>query len=407
MEHRFQIKILSGPLAGRRLRLPAGEFVIGGADPDLDAALEGGGRAVLNCTEDGVRLVTDAPCWLDGARWEPPAEPLPLRRVLDIGGLAIMLGNADEPLPERAVPPRRDRGRRAVPSMVAGSCLVLLIAGSAGAAIWAYAALQPEEVVIDTRARLDDWRRRARQQGIESHAEHDGGLLLEGVCLESAARTALVDQLRQMNVRYRDDTLCQDELVRNVQAVLNLNGFPDARARPGAALGTVVIQGSVHADVRWRRAVSMLATMRGLTEWSMEDPVGRGVKALIGMLRDAGLIGKVSVAREKDLILITGLLDEAAQRALTSVTHAFSHQYPDAPKTIFQNIPTRSIQAGVFPSPVVSFGGSGDLAFLDLANGTRLKTGSRLPAGHVIVHLDRNGIDLEREGELMHLPLEL
>lgn len=407
MEHRFQIKILSGPLAGRRLRLPAGEFTIGGADPDLDASLEGGGRAVLHCTEDGVRLVTDAPCWLDGARWEPPAEPLPLRRVIDIGGLALMLGPADEPLPERQVPPRRDRGGRALPSVVAGACLVVLMAGSAGAAIWAYAALQSDEVPVDTREWLDDWRRRARQQGIESHAQGDGVLLLDGVCQESAARTALVEQLRRTNVRYRDDTLCQDELVRNVQAVLNLNGFADARARAGATPGTVVIQGSVHADARWRRAVSMLASMHGLKDWSVEDPVGRGVKALIAMLRDAGLIGKLSVAREKDLIVITGLLDQAAQRALSAVTHGFSRQYPDAPKTIFQNIPTRSMQSGLFPSPVVSFGGSGDLAFVDLANGTRLKTGSRLPAGYVIVHLDRNGIDLEREGELIHLPLEL
>jgi type III secretion protein D len=36
-----------------------------------------------------------------------------------------------------------------------------------------------------------------------------------------------------------------------------------------------------------------------------------------------------------------------------------------------------------------------------------VKVGSRLPAGYVIVGIDRNGIDLEREGELMHLPLEL
>lgn len=50
MKYRYQIKILSGPLAGRRLRLPEGEFTIGGADPDLDAMLEGGGRAVLDCT---------------------------------------------------------------------------------------------------------------------------------------------------------------------------------------------------------------------------------------------------------------------------------------------------------------------------------------------------------------------
>lgn len=407
MKHRFQIKILNGPLAGRRLRLPEGEFAIGGKDPDLDAMLEGGAVAVLNSGEEGVRLTTEAPCWLEGKPWDPGEQPVPMGSVMDVGGLALIVGGADEALPDRAVPRRQDERPAQWPGMLAGGCLILLLAGSAGAAIWAYAALQRAEAVVDESDWLDDWKRRARQQGIEGQHLQDGTFRLDGVCLASADRTTLIEQLRHAGVNYRDDTLCQDELLRNVQAVLALNGFADARVRAGETLGSVVIQGSVQADGRWRHAVGMLATMRGLREWRLEDPVGQGVKQLIGLLRDAGLIGKVSVARERNLILITGVLDDGAQRALASVTQLFAHRFPDAPKLIFQNIPTRAIQSGLFPSPVVSFGGSGELAFIDLANGTRLKAGSRLPAGHVIVHLDRNGIDLEREGELMHLPLEL
>lgn len=407
MKYRYQIKILSGPLSGRRLRLPEGEFTIGGADPDLDAMLEGGGSAVLDCTEQGVLLRTEVPVWIEGVPTRMEQAPLPLEKVVDIGGLALLVGGAERALPERKVPPRRDGRRGMAATVLAYAGLVLLMSGSAGAAIWAYGMLQPDSAVVDRDEWLTEWRKRARQQGIDVATQQDGLTVLGGSCLDSSARDALVDKLREHGKPYRDNTLCQDELVRNVQAVLNLHGFGEARARPGPAGGTVVIQGTIHADARWRRAVSMLSSMQGLQRWSVEDPVGASVKTLIGMLRDAGLIGRLSVAREKDLILITGVLDEGGQRSLSAVTHAFAGSYPEAPKVIFQNIPTRSIQTGIFPAPVVSFGGSGELAFLDLANGTRLKTGSRLPAGHVIVHLDRNGIDLEREGELMHLPLEL
>src|SRR5437868_15214172 len=99
----------------------------------------------------------------------------------------------------------------------------------------------------------------------------------------------------------------------------------------------------------------MLSSMRGLQHWSVEDSASASVKALIDMLREAGLIGKLSVARDNGLILVTGVLDAGAQRGLASVMSAFNAAHPNAPKAIFQNIPTSSIQAGIFPSPIVSF----------------------------------------------------
>ncbi|MBY4897889.1 type III secretion system inner membrane ring subunit SctD [Cupriavidus sp. AU9028] len=407
MKHRYQIKILNGPLAGRRLKLPEGDFVIGGDDPDLSATLEGGATATLTTAADGVRLRTAAPCWVDG-KPEPLGEaPLPFGQVLDIGGLAVMVGEGDRPMPDATVPRRvRAEGTPRSASLRYGA-LVLLAAGSVGAGIWIYGAVQPPVEAVAAADWLDDWKRRARAEGVQVNAQRDGMLELSGSCRDSGSRRVLLESLREHAVPYRDNTQCQDELVRNVQAVLTMNGFAQAKVRSGDTIGTVAIQGTIHADARWRRAVAMLSELRGLQGWTVEDPIGASVRALIDRLRDAGLIGRLSVAREKGLILITGVLDEGGRRLLSSVTAAFAQANPEAPRTIFQNIPTRAFQAGIFPSPIVSFGGSGEMTFLDLANGTRLKAGSRLPGGHVIVHLDRNGIDLEREGELMHLPLEL
>lgn len=407
MKHRYQIKILSGPLAGRRLRLPDGDFVIGGDDPDLAATLEGAAAATLVASEDGVLLRTNAPCWVDGRPQTPGEAPLPFGRVIDIGGLALMLGEGDRALPDLPVPARlRGGGTQRAVALRYGA-LVLLAAGSVGAGIFFYGVEQPAVEAVAVSDWLDGWKRQARKEGIEVNVHRDGPVELTGSCRDSTSRRALLEALREHAMPYRDSTLCQDELVRNVQAVLTMNGFPQAKVRSGETVGTVAIQGTIHADARWRRAVAMLSELRGLQGWTVEDPIGASVRALIDRLRDAGLIGRLSVAREKGFILITGVLDEGGRRLLSSVTTAFAQANPEAPRTIFQNIPTRAFQAGIFPSPIVSFGGSGEMTFLDLANGTRLKAGSRLPGGHVIVHLDRNGIDLEREGELVHLPLEL
>ncbi|CAG9167577.1 type III secretion system inner membrane ring subunit SctD [Cupriavidus respiraculi] len=407
MKHRYKIKLLSGPLAGRQLLLPEGSFTIGGEDPDLDIALEDNGKAVLTVTEDGVALDTDSGCWIDGVPASPAPPLVPPGAVLDIGGLALILAEGDQEVPVCRVPQRRDSRRGAWSRGLAYACLVALLSGSAGAAIWVYASVQQGSATQDAVDWMDEWRAKARQQGIQLVRE--GGALptLEGTCKASAERKALLQTLRAHDIAFRDNTLCQDELVRNVQAALALHGFGDAVVRPGETLGSVTIAGRIHADARWQKTVAMLSTMRGLAHWSVHDPVTASVKNLIDMLRGSGLIGKLSVAREKGMVLVTGVLDDGARRTLEAVLQAFADGHPDGPKTIFQNIPTTSIQAGIFPSPIVSFGGSGELTFLDLANGTRLKVGSRLPSGHVIAGIDRSGIDLERDGELMHLPLEL
>lgn len=407
MKHRYKIKLLSGPLAGRQLLLPEGSFTIGGDDPDLDIALEDNGKAVLTVTEQGVALDTDTGIWIDGVPAKPAPPMVPPGPVLDIGGLALILAEGDQDVPLRKVPERRDARRASWSTGLAYACLVALLAGSAGAAIWVYGAVQQDAAPDGMADWMDNWRARARQQGIQLVREGGGMPTVEGTCKSSVERKALLQALREHDVMFRDNTLCQDELVRNVQAALALHGFGDAVVRPGDTVSSVTIAGRIHADARWQKTVTMLSSMKGLTHWSVHDPVTTSVKTLIDMLRGAALIGKLSVAREKGMVLVTGVLDEGSRRTLEGVLQAFADSHPDGPRTIFQNIPTTSIQAGIFPSPIVSFGGSGDLTFLDLANGTRLKVGSRLPSGHVIAGIDRNGIDLERDGELMHLPLEL
>lgn len=408
MKNRYKIKLLSGPLAGRQLFLPEGDFRIGGDDPDLDLTPEGGHTAVLTVTETGVALQTQARCWLDGKATAELPDVIPADVVVDVGGVVLMVGDAEHTFREASVPDRNDaippgRARR----VLAAVSLIVVAAGAVGGGVWSYATLAAGTVQADPNAWRSGWEADAAREGLALKTRPDGLLELAGRCRSAGDRGKLTARLREHGVIFRDVTLCQDDLVRNVKALLLLHGFDEVRVTPDEAIGEVKIAGRILADARWQKAVAAMATLRGLDAWTVEDDTGESVKALIGMLRKTDLIGKLSVAREKGMILLTGVLDEGGKRALGSVLSAFSTQFPSAPRTVVQNIPTARIQADIFPAPVVSFGGRDELAFLDLANGTRVKNGSRLPTGYVIVGIDRNGIDLEREGELMHIPLEL
>ena len=52
--------------------LPAGMLTIGDADSDIAVTLEHGARVTLSVDDDGVRLLTAAPLWVDGV---PVASP--------------------------------------------------------------------------------------------------------------------------------------------------------------------------------------------------------------------------------------------------------------------------------------------------------------------------------------------
>ena len=121
--------------------LPAGMLTIGDADSDIAVTLEHGARVTLSVDDDGVRLLTAAPLWVDGVpvaspddNWcddgdgdgaaaRPPSAPdtscLPLHAVIDLAGMAFRLDDGSDPTP-CPMPPRPAR-RPAAPRSLASS----------------------------------------------------------------------------------------------------------------------------------------------------------------------------------------------------------------------------------------------------------------------------------------------
>ncbi|MGL4455522.1 MAG: hypothetical protein ACRCUL_06630, partial [Plesiomonas sp.] len=55
-------------------------------------------------------------------------------------------------------------------------------------------------------------------------------------------------------------------------------------------------------------------------------------------------------------------------------------------------------------SPVVSYQGNSDMAYLRLADGSRIDTGNIIAGEYKVVALDVNGIELLTSNELIHIP---
>src|SRR5437868_3822906 len=174
MKHRYKFKLLTGPLAGRQLSLPEGDFTIGGSDPDLDVKLEGGHVAVLTVTETGVGLATQAACWVGGKAVVPPPDRVPMGVAIDIGGLVMVFGESDTTVPDMAAPARHDARRAAWSTRLIAVCLVLVVSGSAGGAMWVFGKVRS---LVDTAAPdawMEAWREQAQRQGLRLVRHADG-----------------------------------------------------------------------------------------------------------------------------------------------------------------------------------------------------------------------------------------
>ncbi|MGF6812896.1 type III secretion protein D [Paraburkholderia sp. Clong3] len=408
MEKTYYLTVLNGPLTRRHIRLPAGETRIGGVDPDLAVTLEDAQSATLTVCAKGVRIDSGANCWIRGERVSLP-ECAPLDRVIDLGGLAFVLRDSaegDGPSESLTVPPRRS-GR---PVRAATAILVASVAVFGGTTFALERLLSVPTVAAqadNTAAWLAGIQKRFAVDGLAVKTDDRGVATITGQCMGSSRLGALRDALRERGVAYRDNVISQNDIVNSVSAALKMNGYEDATVKSGAEYGTVDIAGRIDADERWQRVAEMLSTTPGLKNWMVRDRSNGSVKDLIARLRAAGMVGKLSVSRARDDILVTGLLSGADKARLDAVIAAFTRDNRDASRVVVQDIAAAPSLNRVSPAPVVSFGGSQPAMFIELANGTRLTVGSRLPSGYEIVGLDANGVDLSKDGELAHFPLNL
>jgi type III secretion protein D len=433
MSFLFKLRLLNGPLVGRELALPAGEFTLGQGDVDLQVPLEGlvpDRRVVLLVSEQGVFLTSKVACWIGGEPWEDHTTPLPLAQVIDLAGQGLLLGLVDSSLPLHPMPLRIavEPQQKAVIRLSQTAAfqeatrrwgrwgwqlgaITLTIGSLLGGGSWLLSAMATDHNK-PTQTELTPWLTQQLQQpalsGLSFAWESDGTIRFKGHCLESQPLNSVMLQLRRYGILLREPMICQDQLLNNIRYVLNLFGYEQVTVAGTDQPGVVAIRGAIQADERWRQVVDMLAVMPGLSHWSVENQGDKQLKSLLIQLRKAKLLGKLSISRSGDRLVVSGRLTATQQSQLKQQLAQFSQKWEPAPVVIYQNIRPSEERQQLFPAAIVSVGGCEQNPFIELATGQRLQVGARLPNGYHIIAIDGvHGVELSREGQLVHVPLDL
>lgn len=395
----FKLKWLNGPLAGRELALPAGDIRLGGPDPDLAVPLEQGREAVISVTTSGLTVSPASPVWVAGQRWGGE-RPLPLGAVIDLAGLAFILGTPETELSAQPIPPRRSP-RRLHPQWLLWSVVGACIALAALMAFWPRPAHLGQVEWLRTLANDPDL------IGMQLTSDPLGVVTLRGNCSAAKHVEKLRHRLRLQGLSLRDESTCADRLLDNVRRLLMLHGYLDVDVRPGERQNTVVIHGGITANDGWQRAAAQLQTLKGLHGWRVENDLGRHFSRLLELLTRQSMLDGLSITVSGKTLLVSGQLDPANERKLLDVLATFNQNESSRLKARFQNLPSDGADAGMLPATIVSLGGRTGSLYVELANGMRLRQGAVLPSGFMVHSLSASALVLRKEQQLMSLPLNL
>ncbi|HWX13249.1 MAG TPA: type III secretion system inner membrane ring subunit SctD [Trinickia sp.] len=406
MDGGYKLRWLNGLLAGREFVLPAGEIRLGGSDADIAVTLETDGEAVLVVDDDGVRLSSEQPVWVDGNRWDAH-ERLPLQVAIDVAGQAFVLGAVTDILATVPVPARHSRTRRLTPltSRVLGCAAASIAVLGIVAALYAW---QPtgEAKRPDVGAELVERLQQGPLHGLRIARDRDGVAVLSGYCSNSADVDRLRQQVQEQGLLVRDETVCADVLRRSVRDVLLANDYQDVDVEDGAVPESVVIRGDFDADSRWRSTVDQLRAIRGLGHWSIVNDRAESFEKLLQILTEHDLLDGISISISGRTLFVSGALPPLRSRMMEDDLAAYNGGL-NGLRAQFQAIPGAADTAGLLPAGIASVGGNADSLFVQLENGMRLQRGAVLQNGFVVYALSRSFIALRKGERLISLPLGL
>lgn len=402
MPSAYKLKWLNGPFNGRELVLPEGELRIGGPGSDVLLSLESGGEAVLSTNEEGVRLNYPGNVWIDGMAASAPGA-LALGSVIDMGGVAFVLGREESDIAYISVPERSElQGQRRwthVDNLMAVASALGLVA--LGVMAW-----QPVREVgqFDPVAWLQAQSDQPEFSGLRLDPGLRGEWVLSGNCAHSSTVGTLRGTLRGRGIHFRDASVCADTVRESVRKVLALNGYHNVEVISVSA-DAVDVHGAIRADGNWLRTAEQLRDIPGLRTWWVKNDQAQLFERLLTALTEYDLLEGVSLAVSNQVLLVTGELSSDQRVALAGVIEAFNETQPRL-RAQHLNIPAATPSAQLLPAMVVTVGGNGHSIYVELANGMRLQQGSALPSGYRVYALSHKAIALIKDQELLSLPID-
>ncbi|CNK96889.1 type-III secretion protein [Yersinia frederiksenii] len=402
MAVRFKLRLLSGELNGRELSLPEGEFTLGEQGCDVLLPLSQGQVLTLIIKENQIMLQVSGTVWVNGFKHDLQ-DPIPLRQVIEAGGLALILGEETDVLSEIKIPRRAGAHLLlwlSVVTFVLLLLLVMLIFWFTQQSSRLFSYLPP-----DVPTQLSTQLKQPALEGIRAGWLSDGSVMLSGHCTSSSAVIQLQNFLVRNQIVFRNKLVCDDHLTASVSDVLHQYGYQDIEVRTGKTPGNVILYGAIEMGGQWLKVQETLATVAGLKGWTVVNSHNGQIPRLVEHLRALGLLGYLSMAQSPKDIVISGVLSPEQQQQLKQMLTTLAGPQSDELPVRYQNIPASDQTTQLLPAAIASYGGNSHSKFVQLANGTRLQQGTVLPNGYKIIFISELGISLLKENSLIQIPM--
>lgn len=405
MEQRYKLLWLTGPMKGREIKLPFGHLSMG-PDGDLMVPLPQGVEPVLfEVSDEGVKLLSDVPVWTELVPTDDPVT-LPLGQAIEIAGVAFLLGSVEQVLEWRVFKKTKVRSSKGLGIKVLCALFALI-------AIFAMVGVlmlpQPKKAPFDPQIWLaKELSMTPELKEIKTQWKgNNESVVIEGYCGNIIALNKLIHDMKSHFIVFDLEAICIDQLIINTKTVLVMNGYTDVDVQPGTVAGSVKINGPVQAGPQWSRTTQALSQVRGLLHWQVSNDIGSFVQKFINQLRDKKLLDGLMIERRDDVVLVAGNTSEAMEKNISDIADAISADTGQKIVLRFENIPISYNQNKYLNGQIVSFGGNQKNPFVDISNGARLMQASKLDNGFVVTYLDFKGVDLNKDGDVVHIPFML
>lgn len=405
----YYVTFINGSLSGRKLVLPDAGLSLGNGDVDLIVNLEPGALNFVLMPEDGyVRVSEGIAIWIDGKK--TTSTELPLNKVIDAAGLCFTISDHSD-YNVSVIPDRQDAVRRNFqwlddPLKLIGIISFFLVVVGISFISVSYRDVlrenKSEQVIADF---INTNGVATQHKSLHFNWDRKNVLSITGYCQRQTDLKYIQEWLIKHGIQYNVKTQCVDQLTENIKYLLTQSGYSNFKILEGKHPGELVLHGDFQDGPAWREITGQLNNFEGLSSWHVSVSKFNNL-ALLDAVKKAGVLGKVSIVKDDNGIIVNGVLSESEITALKN--NIFDIDKFEKQKITFQNVKSLNLDENFFSSKIVSVGGNKLSAYIELADKTRLEQGARIKNGFIIAKIDpASGIDVYKDNEILHFSLNI
>ena len=235
----------------------------------------------------------------------------------------------------------------------------------------------------------------------------DNSLLLSGYVHSPKIKNKFLDKLNNAKINYEDNILDMESIANLAKMLIQGKGYKEANVVPDGRNGFVIIKGKIIGNTQWDAVSKQLVKdVNGLKGWRIVTTKTNFTEELLVLLASRDLSRHLAVVDRGNTTFITGQLNQEDTDVLNQLIEEVKEKNRSEQQVIYQNIPySDSLYPEFIPSPLVSFGGDNNSAYFILEDGTRCDNGTILPSGYVVTSIGKDGITLEKNGDIAHFPV--